>query len=172
MTEIPTQITMSNLVLTSVNRALATALRLLDKAQSHAADKKIKDETLMGTRLIADMLPFAAQIRIVTDNAKGAVARLSGVTAPVFEDNETTLDELRARINKALEFINSVDAKLLENTEAKEVVLKFPSATFEFVGLTYVVGFLLPNINFHLTTAYDILRTNGVNLTKSDYLGG
>lgn len=170
MSNLQNQLNMSNLALTTTNNALKVLLILIEKAQNHAQEKNIKDETILGLRIIADMFPLSAQIRIVTDNAKGAIARLAGVEIPVFEDTETTIEQFKARIIKAQNFIASIDPKLLENSDNKEIILKFPNQTFEFVGLTYVTGFFIPNINFHLTTAYNILRANGVNLGKTDYL--
>jgi uncharacterized protein len=172
MTQLPTQLNMYNATVPALMRGLDNLKGLVEKAKAYAAERNINDEVMMGARLALDMLPFAAQIRICTDNAKGAAARLSGGTAPVFADDETTLDQLIERIGKAKTYLASVDPKTFEGTETKEIVLKFPNATLEFVGYSYVTGFLLPNYYFHMTTAYDILRHYGVKLGKSDYLGG
>lgn len=170
MSNIPNKLDISNLVTFSANNALIALDKILTKAHNHAKSKNIKEETILGLRIIADMLPFIAHVHIVTDNIKGAFARLSGIVAPVFEDNETTIEQLQNRILRTKEFIATIDTKLLENTENKEIILKFPSQTLEFVGYNYVLSFLIPNMNFHLATAYNILRANGVDLGKSDYL--
>ena len=169
MSQVPDQINMANVVVVSVEAALKTSLHLIEKAQEYAKEKNAKEETILGLRLIADMFPFVKQIQIVTDNAKGAFARLSGGTVPVFEDTEATFEELKARIIKTQEYIRSVDVSTIVGTEQKEIVLKFGELVMPFVGFSYLIGYLIPNMNFHLTTAYNILRSNGVTLGKSDY---
>jgi uncharacterized protein len=166
----PSKLDMANLTIASLLTSLKTAKHLLLKAQEFADANRVKDETILGLRLIADMFPFSRQIQIVTDNAKGAMARLSDGTAPVFADDETTIAQLIARVDKTVDYVLSVDGSKLIGTEEKEIVLKFGDLVFPFVGFTYVVGYLIPNINFHLTTAYDILRSNGVKIGKTDYL--
>ena len=123
-------------------------------------------------RLAPDMLPLKAQVFIATDGAKGCGARLAGVDIPKYEDTETTFPELKARVTKTIAFLKSLDRKAFAGAEDKHVVLKFPSNTFEFNGADYVGKFVLPNVYFHITTAYGILRNRGVVLGKSDYLGG
>ena len=123
-------------------------------------------------RLAPDMLPLKAQVYIATDGAKGCGARLAGVEIPKFEDTETTFAELKARVAKTIDFLKTLDRKSFAGSENKEIVLKFPSATFEFNGADYVGKFVLPNVYFHITTAYGILRNKGVALGKGDYLGG
>jgi len=123
-------------------------------------------------RLAPDMLPLKAQVYIATDGAKGCGARLAGVDIPKYEDVETTFPELRARIAKTVAFLKSLDRKAFAGAEGKQIVLKFPNNTFEFNGADYVGKFVLPNVYFHITTAYGILRNRGVALGKSDYLGG
>lgn len=170
MAQIPTQIDMYNSVIYSVTRVLATAQHLLDKAQSHAQDNKITEETMLNLRLIADMHSFKKQIQIVSDNAKGAAARLSGNTPPSFEDNEVTFDDLRARIAKTLDYVKSVNPGDIANSESRSFSIKLGPKEFPFTGYTYGIGFLLPNINFHLAMAYAILRANGVKVGKADYI--
>ena len=143
----------------------------LDKANAHAERKKVDFTNFANARLIADMLPLTAQIQIACDNAKGAVARLAGVEAPKHEDNEKTYAELKARIGKTLDFIKSVPADKFAGAETREIVLKFPNLTLNFKGHDYLTKFVLPNVYFHLTTAYAILRANGVELGKPDFLG-
>jgi hypothetical protein len=123
-------------------------------------------------RLAPDMLPLKAQVYIATDSAKGCGARLAGVDIPKYEDTETSFADLRARIAKTIAFLKTLDRKAIAGAETKQIVLKFPSNTFEFNGADYVGKFVLPNVYFHITTAYGILRNAGVALGKSDYLGG
>jgi uncharacterized protein len=118
------------------------------------------------------MLPLKAQVYIATDGAKGCGARLAGVDIPKYEDTETTFADLRGRVAKTIAFLNSLDRKKFAGAENKEIVLKFPNTTFEFNGADYVGKFVLPNVYFHITTAYGILRNRGVALGKPDYLGG
>jgi hypothetical protein len=123
-------------------------------------------------RLAPDMLPLKNQVYIATDGAKGCGARLAGVDIPKFEDTEASFAELRARCAKTIAFLKTLDRAQFKGAEDKQVVLKFPNTTFEFNGADYVGKFVLPNVYFHITTAYGILRSNGVALGKSDYLGG
>jgi hypothetical protein len=123
-------------------------------------------------RLASDMLPLKNQVYIATDGAKGCGARLAGVEIPKYEDVETTFAELKARVAKTIAFLKSLNPKSLEGAENRQIVLKFPNSTMEFDGKGYVNNFVLPNVYFHITTAYGILRNKGVILGKSDYLGG
>src|ERR1700680_1784799 len=118
---------------------------ILDKAASHAEAKKVDPKALPAVRLIADMLPLSAQIQIACDTAKGAAARLAGIEVPKHEDTEATLDELKARIAKTLQFINSVKPEQLQGAETREIVLKFPKNTLKFAGVNYLTNFVLPN---------------------------
>lgn len=144
---------------------------ILDKASAHAEAKKMGPNVLPGTRLIADMLPLSAQIQIACDTAKGAAARLAGVEAPKHEDTEATIADLRARIEKTVAFIKSVKPEQFANAETREIVLQFPQTTLKFTGLNYLANFVLPNFFFHMTMAYALLRKNGVELGKRDFLG-
>ena len=123
-------------------------------------------------RLAPDMLPLKNQVYIAADVAKGCGARLSGVEVPKYDDVETTFPELKARIAKTIEFLKGLDKNAFAGAESKDIVLKFPNNTYEFNGTDYVGKFVLPNVYFHITTAYGILRNKGVVLAKSDYLGG
>jgi|SRR5215831_10949100 hypothetical protein len=123
-------------------------------------------------RLAPDMLPLKNQVYIATDGAKGCGARLGGVEIPKYEDVETTLPELKARVAKTIAFLKTLDRKSFAGSENKDIVLKFPNATLEYKGGDYVNKFVLPNVYFHITTAYGILRNRGVALGKTDYLGG
>lgn len=155
----------------ALTRALKNLSHQLDKAHAHAGQKKFDFTALAQSRLIADMRPLTSQVQIACDNAKGCVARLTGIEAPRHEDTEQTYDELKARIAKTLDFIGSVNREQFAGAETREVVLKFPNLTLTFNGLDYVTKFLLPNFYFHVTTAYAIMRKNGVELGKPDFIG-
>ncbi len=144
---------------------------LLDKAEAHCAAKKIDPLALTSYRLYPDMFPFTRQVQIACDTAKGAVARLAGVDIPKHEDTEHSFAELKARIAKTLDFVESVPAAKIDGSEEKEIVLAMRSGELRFKGMQYLLGFAYPNFYFHVTTAYDILRHNGVELGKRDYLG-
>jgi hypothetical protein len=144
---------------------------ILDKAISHAEGKKIDPKVVPATRLIIDMLPLSSQIQIACDNAKGAAARLAGVEVPKHEDTEATLGELKARVAKTLEFIKTIKPEQVQGAETREIVLQFPQTTLKFTGLNYVTNFVLPNFFFHVTMAYALLRKNGVDIGKRDFLG-
>ena len=144
---------------------------ILDKAQAHAEAKKIEPAALTGYRLFPDMFPLTRQVQIACDTAKGAVARLAGVEIPKHEDTEQTFPELKARIAKTVAFIQTVKAKQIDGTEEKAIILKIGGQKIRFKGMQYLLGFAHPNFYFHVTTAYDILRHNGVDVGKRDYIG-
>jgi len=144
---------------------------ILDKAQAHADAKKIDPRALTAARLFPDMFPMSRQVQSACDTAKGAVARLAGVEIPVHEDTEQTFEELKARIAKTIAFINTIKPAQVDGSEDREVVLKFRSGEVKFKGMQYLLGHALPNFYFHATTAYDILRHNGVEVGKRDYIG-
>jgi hypothetical protein len=143
----------------------------LDKAQAHAEVRKFDSANYLGLRLAPDMLPFTRQIQIASDGAKGCVARLSGQEPPKWEDNEATLDELRTRIRKTIDYVQSVPAAQIDGSEGREIVLQMRQGEVRFVGENYLKHYVLPNLYFHLTTAYALLRQAGVDLGKKDYLG-
>ena len=151
--------------------ALRNLSAILDKAQAHAEAKKIDPAALTAFRLYPDMFPLTRQVQIACDTAKGAVARLAGIEIPRHEDTEQTFAELKARIAKTLDFIESVKASQIDGSEAKEIVIKLRGQDVRFAGLQYLLGFAWPNFYFHVTTAYNILRHNGVELGKRDFLG-
>ena len=155
-----------------VLNALTNLKAILGKAEAWAAEKNIKDATVLNARLALDMLPFSKQIQLVSDTAKGAAARLGGVENPSYADDEASFAELHERLQKTIDFVKSVDATGFAGSESRDIVLKFPSRTIEFKGLDYLTGFVIPNLFFHVTTAYAILRHSGVPLGKADYLGG
>lgn len=150
-------------------RALKALSGLLDKAVEHAGEAGA--DALLSNRLADDMHPLVKQVQIACDGPKLCVARLSGVEAPVNEDTETTIPQLKARIAATLEWIASVPREAIDGQEERDVVLKFPGGEWPFKGQAYVVGFALPNFFFHVTTAYDLLRQAGVPLGKRDFLG-
>ena len=147
--------------------ALTNMQAWLDKALSEG-----KDETaLMAARLAPDMRPFPAQFQMASDSAKGAVARLAGVDAPSMPDTEASFAELKVRCQRTIDFIQSVDRAAFEGAEDRDVVLKFPNgAGYQFTGRNYLTGFALPNFFFHVTTAYALLRADGVSVGKPDFL--
>jgi hypothetical protein len=145
---------------------------LLDKAQAHCEAKKIDPLVLTGARLYPDMFPLSRQVQIACDAAKGALARLAGVEIPKHEDTEKTFDELKGRINKTLEFMATLKAPQIDGSEEKEVVLKLRGKDVSFKGQPYLLGFAYPNFYFHAATTYAILRHNGVEVGKGDFLGG
>ncbi|MCF8178784.1 MAG: DUF1993 domain-containing protein [Sulfuritalea sp.] len=154
---------------------LANMLRNLDailaKAQAHALAKKIDPSVLLGARLFPDMLPLLKQVQIAADHAKGATARLAGVDVPRFEDTEQSFEDLHTRIAKTIAFVESVPAEQINGSEERPIALKAGGQEMTFRGLPYLLGYALPNFYFHLTTAYNILRHNGVELGKRDYIG-
>ena len=150
---------------------LGNLSNILDKAQAHIDAKKIDASVLPNFRLAPDMLPMSTQVQIACDSAKGLVARLSGVTAPVFEDNEKTLGELKARIAKTIDFIQTVPAASIDGTEDKDIVIKRGEKETHYKGLQFMLGHAMPNFYFHVTMTYAILRHNGVEIGKRDFLG-
>jgi hypothetical protein len=143
----------------------------LDKAEAHAQAKKFDASVYLGLRLAPDMLPFVKQIQIACDTAKFAVARLAGVQAPAFDDSEGSIAELRQRIAHTIEFVQSVPAGRIDGTEAKIVEVPRRDGVLKIAGEPYLKHYALPNLYFHLTTTYALLRHNGVDLGKKDFLG-
>jgi uncharacterized protein len=153
-------------------KTLLSALSaVLDKGQAHADAKKFDASVLVNARLAPDMLPLSKQVQIATDMVKGGAARLAGVEIPSYEDNETTIEQLKARIAKTLAFLDTIPAAKIDGTEDKEVTLKMRAGDMTFTGQRYLIGFVIPNLTFHCATAYDILRHNGVDIGKRDFLG-
>lgn len=150
---------------------LSNLCAILDKAATHCEGKKVDPKVIPQTRLILDMLPLSSQVQIACDTAKGAAARLAGIEVPKHEDTEVTLTELKARVLKTLDFIKSVKPPQLQGAEAREIVLQFPQTTLKFNGLNYLTNFAIPNFFFHVTMAYALLRKNGVDIGKRDFLG-
>lgn len=152
-------------------RMLGNLSAILDKAAAHAEAKKIDPRALLDARLAPDMYPFTRQVQMACDSAKGAAARLAGMEIPSYSDTETSFNELKARIAKTADFIKSIPAEKFDGAEDRSVELKTPNRTLTFTGRTYLSGFVQPNFFFHATTAYALLRHNGVEIGKMDFLG-
>lgn len=153
-------------------RMLGNLSAILDKAAAHAEAKKIDPTVFIRDRLAPDMLPLSFQIQTAADLAKGCAARLAGIDAPSFADTETTFPELKERIAKTVTFLQSVTAAQLNGSDERTITLNLRSGELKFQGHEYLLYFALPNFYFHITTAYAILRHNGVDLGKRDFLGG
>ena len=151
---------------------LGNLKHICEVGAKHAADLNIEETSLTGFRLYPDMLPFTSQINICTDILCGMTARLTGVERFKLDDEVTSFDELIARIDKTIEHLESQNRRDYQGAESKEVVLQTPVGDLKFTGNEYIANFVFPNLYFHITTAYNILRNNGVKLGKSDYLKG
>ncbi|MGB5245654.1 MAG: DUF1993 domain-containing protein [Woeseia sp.] len=146
--------------------------RIVTKAEEWVVEKEIQPDAILQARLAPDMLTFIHQIRIATDVGKGAAARLSGLEPPVWEDNESTFADVHARIGKALDYFAKFEPAQFDGADAREISLKLRFGTIDMTGQQYVLHFVLPNFYFHVTTAYNILRHNGLAIGKFDYLNG
>jgi hypothetical protein len=145
--------------------------QLLKKAAADSRARGYDPSALLSARLAPDMFPLIKQVQVATDNAKGCCARLTGVAIPVFEDNETTLSQLQQRIKRTLAFIRSLKAAQFDGSDTRELVMKTPIGSLTFNGADYLNGWALPNFYFHYSAAYNLLRHNGVELGKLDFLG-
>lgn len=152
-------------------KSLTNLRAILEKAIAYAEAKKIDPAVLVNARLYPDMYPLSRQVQIATDVAKGAASRLAGLEVPKYEDNETTFLELLARLDKTIALLQSLSPEQINGSEVKTIVLPLHDRSMEFKGLTYLTDFVLPNVYFHVTTAYAILRHNGVEIGKKDFLG-
>jgi hypothetical protein len=164
-------ISMYEILVPTTNRVLKNLSAILDKGAAFAEKKQIEPTVLTGSRLAPDMFPLSRQVQIACDIAKGAAARLSGTEIPKFEDTETTFPELKARIEKTLKFVNGIAADAFKDSEKRDIVLTNRRGDLKFTGLAYLDEFVLPNVYFHTTAAYAILRHNGVEIGKVDFLG-
>ena len=153
------------------DRALTNLAHVLKKGEAHATAKGVTDEVLLQTRLIPDMLPLVRQVQIAADMATRGAARLAGVEPQAFEDNETTLAQLQARIERALAYVQTFTPAQIDGSEARAIVLKMRTGELNFDGQCYLLQFVLPNLFFHCTTTYTILREAGAELGKSDFIG-
>jgi hypothetical protein len=154
-----------------LTKVLGNLAGILEKAEAHAAAKQIDPAVFLQGRLYPDMYPLVRQIQIATDVAKGGAARLAGQTPPSYEDNETSFAELQARIAKTIAFLQTFTPGQIDGSEDHTVTLKVGGKERTFQGLPYLFEFVLPNVYFHTTTTYAILRHGGVELGKADFLG-
>ncbi|TCV96080.1 hypothetical protein EC912_102429 [Luteibacter rhizovicinus] len=164
-------ITMYHATVPGLVRALNALSSVLKKGEAHATERNIAPEVLLHTRITPDMFPLIRQVQIATDMAKGAVARLAGVDPIRLDDNETTFAELYARIDKVVSLLESFTPEQIDGSEDRDILLKMRTGEMHFKGQDYLLGFVLPNVYFHCTTAYAILRGVGVVLGKSDFIG-
>ena len=153
-------------------RNLNNLSAILAKGAAHARDNEVDETVFTSARLYPDMFTMARQVQIACDVSKNAAMRLSGVEAPSYEDTETTFEQLQARIANVIKFLESVPADKVDGTEEKTITLKAGPNEYTFSGQAFVQTFVLPNVYFHVTTAYNILRHNGVKVGKMDFLGG
>ncbi|NOT65816.1 MAG: DUF1993 domain-containing protein [Methylotenera sp.] len=154
-----------------LKRTLSNLANLLKKAEEHADAKNIEHSVLLNSRLYPDMYPLIRQVQIATDMSKGAAARLAGLEIPKYEDTETTFGELYARIAKTIAFIETISPAQMEGCETRDITITIRKIDLNFTGQSYLLTWVLPNVYFHVTTAYNILRHNGVELGKPDFLG-
>ena len=155
-----------------IAKTLLTALsEVLSKGAAFADAKKIEPSVLLNWRLTPDMFPLTRQVQIACDGARGGAARLAGMEMPSVPDEEKTFDELKARIASTIAYIDSIPADKIDGSEGKAIVMKMRAGERTFTGQSYLMGFVLPNLTFHCTTAYNLLRMNGVEVGKRDFLG-
>ncbi len=153
------------------SKGLGQLQHVMQKAVANAAARGFDPNVLVGMRLAPDMLPFSKQVQLTSDFAKNSMARLAGIDPPKFEDNETTMDELLARVQKTLAFLATVQADALEGSETRDIKIPLRDRTLEMKGLPFLQHWALPNFFFHQVTAYNLLRHNGVDIGKRDFLG-
>ena len=152
-------------------RSLSNLREILGKAAAHAEARKIDPSVLVNARLYPDMFPLSRQVQIATDMAKGAASRLAGLEPPKYEDTEATFAELVARLDKTIALLESIKPEQIDGSEERDIVIPMRDRTLTFKGLPYLLDYVLPNVYFHATTAYAILRHNGVEIGKKDFLG-
>jgi hypothetical protein len=154
-----------------LSRILTNLSAILDKAEAHCTSRKIDPAALLQFRLYPDMFPLVRQVQIATDMAKGCVARLAGAEIPSYADTETSFEELKARLKKTVDFISSFTPEQIEGAEDRTVTIRTGGQDRQFTGSDYLLGYVLPNVHFHATTSYAILRHCGVEIGKKDYIG-
>ena len=155
----------------ALSRGLTNLSAILDKAAAHAAAKKYDSIVLAQSRLYPDMHPLTRQVQIACDTAKGAAARLANVDVPKHDDTETTLDELKQRIAKTLDFLKTVTAAQVNSADSRTIEIKFPNGAWKFTAVAYITDFVLPNFYFHVSMVYALMRKSGVEIGKTDFLG-
>jgi hypothetical protein len=164
-------ISLYDISIPGLSRGLSNLSAILDKAAAHAAAKKYDSVVLTQLRLFPDMHPLVRQVQIACDTAKGAAGRLAAIDIPRHEDTESTLDELKQRIAKTLDFLKTVSADQVNSAESRAIEIKFPNGAWKFTALSYITDFALPNFYFHQSIVYALLRKSGVEIGKSDFLG-
>ena len=152
-------------------QVLQSMSAIIDKAEAHCEARKIDPAVLLGYRLAPDMYPLSRQFQIAADMAKGGAARLAGVEPPSYPDTETTFPELKARLAKTLDFVQSFTPDQIDGSDERQVTIQGGGNTFTFTGEAYLIHFVIPNVLFHAATAYDILRHAGLELGKRDFIG-
>jgi len=162
---------MSQALLPIVSTGLEALSGIIDKAAAHAAAKKADPSVLLGWRLAPDMFAFARQVQVTCDQAKNGPSRLAGIEPPKFEDNETTIEQLKARVAKTLAHVKSLDAAAIDASAARDIVFPLGPKKGQMKGVDYLNHFVLPNFFFHLTASYAIARNFGADLGKQDFLG-
>ena len=165
------KISMHTMVVDQCVQMLNNLSKILDKAVAHAEAKKFDSTVLVNARLAPDMFPLSRQVQVACDMIKNGAARLAGQEAPKFEDTEKTMDELKARIAKTIDFVQSVPASAFEGSEDRDIRIPIRNDTMEMKGLPYVRNWILPNFYFHAAMVYALLRHNGVEIGKQDWLG-
>ena len=153
-------------------KSLTQLLHVMEKGVANAKARNFDPNVLASSRLAPDMFTFAKQIQLTSDFAKNSMARLAGIEAPKYEDTETTMDELVARVKKTIDYIDTIPASALEGSETRDIRIPLRDRTVEFKGLPYLQYWAIPNFFFHFVTAYNLLRHNGVDIGKRDFLGG
>ncbi len=164
-------ITMYQASVPAFTQILKALSGVLDKAEAHCTAKKIDPAVMIGTRLIADMFPLTRQVQIACDFAKGITARLAGVEVPSWEDTEKSIPELKARIAKTIAFVEGFKPGQIDGSEGRDIAIKIGGNPVTFKGQPYLVQFGMPNFYFHTMAAYSILRANGVDIGKRDFMG-
>ena len=153
-------------------KALTQLLHIMEKGVASAKARNFDVSVLVNARLAPDMFPFVKQIQLTSDFAKNSMARLAGVAPPKFEDSETTMEELVARVKKTLEYIATIPVSAFEGSETRDIQIPLRDRTLDMKGLPYLQNWAIPNFFFHYVTAYNLLRHNGVDVGKRDFLGG
>ena len=152
-------------------KTLTNLKSVLQKAKAHALEHKIEESVFVNARLYPDMLALSRQVQIASDIARGCAARLAGVEPPAYEDKEQSFDDLTARIDRTIEYMQGLDERKFDDAETREITRPLRGEPHTFTGVNYTLQFATPNVYFHTATAYDILRHNGVALGKADFLG-
>ena len=152
-------------------KALRNLRAILEKAKAHAAERKIDESAFVNARLFPDMLPFSFQVQVATDIARGGIARAAGMEPPKYEDNETTFDQLIARVDRAIAEIEAIDRKKFDDAEGRTITRPVRGQPHNFTAQNFLQQHMLPNVYFHVATAYGLLRQGGVPIGKRDYLG-